>query len=105
MRYISFTIIAAVFLCNMANAQEKWDLRKIVDYAVANNISIKQAEVQASISGLNYRMLNSILLHRVILEQVFNCKRVLIFLTGLAKETPYYQTSGNMKPQKPVLIN
>jgi outer membrane protein len=55
MRYISFTIIAAAFLCNMAHAQEKWDLRKIVDYAVANNISIKQAEVQAAISGLNYK--------------------------------------------------
>ena len=34
--------------------QQKWDLRKIVDYAVANNINIKQAEVQAAISGLLY---------------------------------------------------
>lgn len=54
MRYISYTIIAIAFLCNMANAQEKWDLRKIVDYAVANNISIKQADVQTAISGLTY---------------------------------------------------
>ena len=54
MRYISYTIIAIAFLCNTANAQEKWDLRKIVDYAVANNISIKQSDVQAAISGLTY---------------------------------------------------
>ncbi len=55
MRYISYTLIATAFLCNIATAQEKWDLRKIVDYAVANNISIKQADVQTAISGLIYK--------------------------------------------------
>ena len=55
MRYISYTIIAISFLFNNANAQEKWDLRKIVDYTIANNISIKQADVQTAISGLNYK--------------------------------------------------
>ncbi|HXB05555.1 MAG TPA: TolC family protein [Puia sp.] len=33
-------------------AQDKWDLRRCVDYAVANNISVKQADVQARISRL-----------------------------------------------------
>ncbi len=33
-------------------AQEKWDLRKCVDYAVANNISVKQADVQARTAAL-----------------------------------------------------
>ena len=28
------------------NAQEKWDLKKCVDYAVGNNISVKQADIQ-----------------------------------------------------------
>lgn len=55
MRYISYTIIAIAFFCNNSNAQEKWDLRKIVDYTVANNISIKQADVQAAITGLQYK--------------------------------------------------
>jgi outer membrane protein len=54
MRYISYTLITIAFLCNSAYAQEKWDLRKIVDYAVANNISIKQSDVQTAISGLTY---------------------------------------------------
>jgi len=33
-------------------AQEKWDLRKCVEYALANNISIKQADIQARLSRL-----------------------------------------------------
>src|ERR1700754_2488831 len=35
-----------------SNAQDKWDLRRCVEYAIANNISIKQADVQARISKL-----------------------------------------------------
>ena len=33
-------------------AQEKWDLRKAVDYALANNISVKQADLQTRFSAL-----------------------------------------------------
>lgn len=33
-------------------AQEKWDLRRCVDYAMTNNISVKQADVQARIAAL-----------------------------------------------------
>ena len=33
-------------------AQEKWDLKRCVDYAVANNISIKQADIQARLAKL-----------------------------------------------------
>ena len=35
-----------------SHAQEKWDLRKCVEYALANNISIKQADIQARLSKL-----------------------------------------------------
>ncbi len=31
---------------------DKWDLRKLVDYAMQNNISVKQADVQARIAAL-----------------------------------------------------
>ena len=55
MRYICYTLIAITCCCTATQAQEKWDLRKIVDYAVTNNISIKQADVQASISALAYK--------------------------------------------------
>ena len=33
-------------------AQDKWSLRKMVDYAMQNNISVKQADVQARIAAL-----------------------------------------------------
>ena len=35
-----------------AQAIEKWDLRKCVDYALKNNISVRQADVQARFSAL-----------------------------------------------------
>src|SRR5690606_24598975 len=36
-------------------AQEKWDLRKCVDYAMENNISIRQSALQSEISAINYK--------------------------------------------------
>ncbi|MEI9955092.1 MAG: hypothetical protein WDM90_01965 [Ferruginibacter sp.] len=37
-----------------ANAQQKWNLRTIVDYAMANNINVKLMDVQAKVSALTY---------------------------------------------------
>ncbi len=36
-------------------AQEKWDLKRAVEYAIANNISVKQADVQARLAGVQYK--------------------------------------------------
>jgi len=36
-------------------AQEKWDLRRCVDYAMTNNISVKQADIQARIAALQLK--------------------------------------------------
>ncbi|HLX65686.1 MAG TPA: TolC family protein [Puia sp.] len=41
-----------VFLTYAAAAQDKWDLKRCVDYAVANNISIKQADISARVAKL-----------------------------------------------------
>lgn len=54
MRYIYLFLILVGFGITV-NAQEKWDLRKIVDYAMANNLTVKQSEVQANISQLILR--------------------------------------------------
>ena len=35
-------------------AQEKWNLKRAVDYALANNISVKQQDVQARLQELTY---------------------------------------------------
>ncbi len=36
-------------------AQEKWDLRKCVEYALESNITIKQRDIQAQIAQLTYK--------------------------------------------------
>jgi outer membrane protein len=48
--FLSFFILLHSFL----RAQDKWDLKKCVDYALANNISVKQQDIQAKLAGLTY---------------------------------------------------
>src|SRR3954470_4976757 len=36
-------------------AQEKWDLKRCIEYAMKNNISVKQADVQARIAALQLK--------------------------------------------------
>src|SRR5450631_4207359 len=49
------TLFLSVFLSglNLA-AQDKWDLRRCVEYAMANNISIKQADIDSRTFKLTY---------------------------------------------------
>jgi outer membrane protein len=47
-------LIVQPYLTN-AQTTDKWDLKRCVDYAVSNNISVKQADVQARISQLTYK--------------------------------------------------
>ncbi len=54
MRYLSYTLIAIIALCNSITAQEKWDLRKCVDYAISNGFTIKQAELQTKLADIQY---------------------------------------------------
>lgn len=54
---ILLPLVASCFIGISAGAQKttkKWDLRSIVDYAMANNISVKISEVQAKIADLNH---------------------------------------------------
>ena len=37
-------------------AQDKWDLRRCVTYAITNNISVKQADVQSRIAALQLKL-------------------------------------------------
>ncbi|MDI9365019.1 MAG: TolC family protein [Flavobacterium sp.] len=54
---LAFTLIALAFVVQLTaqTTNEKWDLRKCVDYAMKNNISVKQADVQARISALELK--------------------------------------------------
>jgi len=55
MRKSIYTSLLLCFLCHVAGAQQKWDLRSIVDYAMANNINVKLSEVQAKVAALTYK--------------------------------------------------
>lgn len=52
MRYQHYPFLLLILVSVQANAQQKWDLRKCVDYALENNISIKQTDVQARLAKL-----------------------------------------------------
>src|ERR1700677_985898 len=54
MRYV-LSFLPILLLSTTAIAQEKWDLRSCIDYALAHNISIKQSDVQAKISQIQYK--------------------------------------------------
>lgn len=48
-----------VFFGHIAKAQDKWDLQRCVTYAITNNISVKQADVQARIAALQVKLSNA----------------------------------------------
>lgn len=55
MRFIILLTGFAVFSQLTATAQQKWNLKTIVEYAMANNLGVKQTEVQAKNSALTYQ--------------------------------------------------
>ena len=55
MRYKFFTLTALLAVTIPVKAQEKWNLLKCVEYALANNISIKQTELQTKNAELQLR--------------------------------------------------
>ena len=48
-------ILILSFSSIITNAQETWDLKRSVDYALANNISVKQSDVQARLAELQLK--------------------------------------------------
>jgi len=48
-------IIIVLFFVSPVKAQEKWDLKKSVEYAWSHNVTVKQADIQAGIDSLTLR--------------------------------------------------
>src|SRR6266540_630506 len=49
-------LLMTILICShgyRVSAQEKWDLRRCVEYALANNLSVQQTDVQAQLTGVN----------------------------------------------------
>ena len=54
--WIKFKLLVPIcFIAFFSQAQEKWSLQKCVQYALDNNISIKQQAIQADISAITYK--------------------------------------------------
>ncbi len=54
LKRLSYCLVLGLGMVLDTQAQEEWDLRQCVDYAIANNISTKQADVQRRITDLLY---------------------------------------------------
>ena len=55
MRKLSFTAILCCFFISTVSAQEKWDVRKCVEYAIENAITVKQADINRQTADINYK--------------------------------------------------
>lgn len=55
MRYKFLTLIVFLATAGSVKAQEKWSLLKCIEYAMANNISIKQVDLQSKVAGLTLK--------------------------------------------------
>ncbi|MFN8251018.1 MAG: TolC family protein [Ferruginibacter sp.] len=52
MRRKNYLLVVLTLITISSSAQDKWDLRRCIDYALANNISIKQTDIQARLAKL-----------------------------------------------------
>ncbi len=55
MRYKILTLITLLIVTSTVKAQEKWSLPKCVEYAMANNISVKQTALQEQFNSLTLK--------------------------------------------------
>ena len=55
MRYKFLILITLFFITSSVHAQEKWSLPKCIEYAMANNISIKQIDLQSKTAELQLK--------------------------------------------------
>ena len=51
-----FSLFLPCFYLQNIYAQDTWDLRRCVDYAMANNVTVQQADVQARLAALQTKL-------------------------------------------------
>ncbi len=52
---ILLTLSFITIIASSSQAQQKWNLKTIVDYAMANNINVKLTDVQTKVAAINYK--------------------------------------------------
>jgi len=55
MQFKLIPFIAFLLICGPAFAQKKWSLPQCIEYAMVNNISVKQTDLQSRIAELQYK--------------------------------------------------
>ena len=55
MRMKFLTLLTILFISGAAQAQEKWDLLRCVQYAMDNNITVRQTDLQSKIAELQLK--------------------------------------------------
>jgi len=55
MRKLTLTTVVCTLLFVSVSAQQKWNLRQCVEYAISNNVSVKQSDIQARLAELTYK--------------------------------------------------
>jgi len=55
MHYRLYIIAVLLFFTQPSSAQKKWTLPQCIEYAMANNISVKQIDLQSKIAELTYK--------------------------------------------------
>jgi outer membrane protein len=56
MNHKLFCLLCVILGAVSLNAQDKWDLRRCVEYAIEHNISVKQADIQSRVSALTIKL-------------------------------------------------
>jgi outer membrane protein len=56
MKFVFALLLGILFIQNRGAAQEKWTLEKCVLYGMQNNISVKQADIQARLAALELKL-------------------------------------------------
>lgn len=51
----NFTLAVSLMFFFCTSGQEKWDIRRCVDHAIKNNISVRQTDLQSRFSELTYK--------------------------------------------------
>jgi outer membrane protein len=48
-------LLASILIVNSSSAQQKWNLKTCIEYAMQNNLSVKQTAVQEKVALINYK--------------------------------------------------
>ena len=92
-----FTLLAALVVIQAQSQTEKWDLKRCVEYATSHNISVKQADIQARIAGIQVK-LSKLALYPSLFGEIRQPKTNYILIPRHSSENRKYIPFGYLSP-------